>query len=98
MAATTTATRLAGACLLLSGVTLLSWWLGLNDGQHAFTLDAGITLGVISIAVLKVRVIAWEFMELRHAPQLMRRIADAALAGITLLLLALYFLGLRTQA
>ena len=95
---TTTATRLAGTCALLSGVTLLSWWLGLNDGRHVFTLDAGITLGVILIAALKVRVIAWEFMELRHAPPGLRRIADAVLAAVMLLLIALYFLGTKTQA
>ena len=90
-----TTTRLAGACALLTGVTLLSWWLGANDGRHPFALDAGITLGVLLIAVLKVRVITWEFMELREAPPRLRRVADATLAGLTALLLGLYFVGLR---
>ncbi|AXQ28543.1 hypothetical protein D0B54_07535 [Solimonas sp. K1W22B-7] len=92
---TTTDTRMTAVCLALSGVTLLSWWLGAGDGRHAFSLDAGITFGVLLIAALKVRVIAWEFMELRHAPRRMRRIADTWLAALLVVLLGLYFLGSR---
>lgn len=88
--------RLAAVCLLLTGVTLLSWWLGNSHGHHAFTLNAGITLGVILIAALKVRVIVWEFMELKHAPVKMQRVADASLGFITTTLLTLYFVGLAT--
>jgi len=85
--------RLAAVCLLLTGVTLLSWWLGNSHGHHAFSLNAGITLGVILIAALKVRVIAWEFMELKHAPVKMQRVADAALALLITTLLVLYYAG-----
>lgn len=88
--------RLAAVCLLLTGITLLSWWLGASHGPHAFTLNAGITVGVTLMAALKVRVIAWEFMELKHAPVRMQRVADALLASIITILLALYFVGLRT--
>ncbi len=92
---TTTTTRLGLVCALLTGVTLLSWWLGVNDGLHTFTLSAGITVGVILMAALKVRLIVWEFMELRHAPRKLRRIADAALISLIGALLLLYFVGLR---
>ncbi len=85
--------RLALVCLLLTGVTLLSWWLGNSHGPHAFALNAGITCSVILIAALKVRVIVWEFMELNHAPLRMQRIADALLASLIALLLTLYFSG-----
>ncbi len=93
---TTTATRLGLVCALLTGVTLLSWWIGVNDGLHAFTLSSGITLGVILMAALKVRLIVWEFMELKHAPLKMRRIGDVTLASLIGALLLLYFIGLRT--
>ncbi|HSW12065.1 MAG TPA: cytochrome C oxidase subunit IV family protein [Solimonas sp.] len=86
----TTEQRLAGVCAALTGVTLLSWWLGASHGQQAFSLNAGISFGVILIAAIKVRVIVWEFMELKHAPLVMRRIADAYLATIIVVLLALY--------
>lgn len=85
--------RLALVCLLLTGVTLLSWWLGNSHGSHAFALNAGITCSVILIAALKVRVIVWEFMELNRAPLRMQRIADALLASLIALLLTLYFSG-----
>ncbi len=90
--------RLAVVCLILTGVTLLSWWLGASHGHHAFSLNSGITCSVILIAALKVRVIAWEFMELKHAPLTMQRIADAVLASIITTLLVLYFVVPATQS
>lgn len=90
---TSTDTRLLRVCLLLVGVTLLSWWLGARHGGPAFALDAGVTFAVILIAALKVRLIVWEFMELRHAPAVMRRSADAFLAGLISVLLGLYLIG-----
>ncbi|MDP9142493.1 MAG: cytochrome C oxidase subunit IV family protein [Pseudomonadota bacterium] len=89
--------RLAITCIALTGVTLLSWWLGASDAQHPIDLNAGVTFGVIAIAALKVRVIVWEFMELRHAPALLRRIADVYLAAIVSILLVLYLTGSRLQ-
>jgi hypothetical protein len=87
--------RLLVVCLALTGITLLSWWIGVNDGHHAFTLNAGITFAVILAAALKVRVIAWEFMELRQASERMRRTADTLLASIIAALLILYIAGLH---
>ncbi len=89
--------RLAIVCLALTGVTLLSWWMGNSHGHHAFSLSTGITVGVILMAALKVRVIAWEFMELKHAPLTMQRIADGMLALIIATLLAVYIAGTATQ-
>lgn len=90
--------RLAVVCLILTGVTLLSWWIGNSHGHHAFVLNAGITCSVILIAALKVRIIAWEFMELNHAPLKMRRVADALLASLIGVLLAIYFAGFPAQS
>lgn len=89
----TATARLGAVCALLTGVTLLSWWIGSNDGLQAFTLNAGISVGVILMAALKVRLIVWEFMELKHAPRTLRRTADATLAGLIGILLLVYFFG-----
>ncbi|HEY1077705.1 MAG TPA: cytochrome C oxidase subunit IV family protein [Fontimonas sp.] len=85
--------RLGAVCALLTGATLLSWWIGGNHGLQRYALDAGITVGVILMAALKVRLIVWEFMELRHAPRSLRRIADATLAALIGALLLVYCFG-----
>lgn len=87
--------RLTLTWLLLSAITAVSWWIGSRHGQHAFVANAAITYSVILMAALKIRFILAEFMDLRHAPPLLRRIADAWLALLVIGLLALYSLGMR---
>jgi heme/copper-type cytochrome/quinol oxidase subunit 4 len=91
-----TASRLRLVCALLTGVTLLSWWLGVRGGEKALSPDAAITVAVLLIAALKVRVILWEFMELRHAPASLRRFADIFLIVLIAVLLALHTYGTRS--
>jgi hypothetical protein len=88
-------TRLGLVFGLLTGVTLLSWWLGTRNGGLSFSPNALITIAVVLISALKVRVIVWEFMELRHAPAMMRRCADTLLTLLVILILALYAYGRR---
>jgi hypothetical protein len=90
---TSSTRRLGLVWLALSAVTLLSWWIGSAHGQPAFRLDAAVTFGVLAIAALKVRLIVSEFMEARHAPPLLRRLADAWLIALLGTLLAIYALG-----
>lgn len=87
----TTDARLRLVFILLTGVTLLSWWLG-GSGDN-FSLNAGISASVLLIAALKVRLIVWEFMELRHAPSGMRYAADGLLVALMSLLFGIYLLG-----
>ena len=94
MSATTDA-RLRLVFAILTGVTVLSWWLGTRNGGLSFSPDAAVTVAVLLISALKVRVIVWEFMELRHAPASMRRFADAFLVVLMAVLLALYTYGMR---
>ncbi len=93
----TTDRRLAIAFATLTGVTLLSWWLGTSHGPQAFSLNAGISFAVVLIAAFKVRVIVWEFMELRHAPAPLRRAADIYLGLLIGVLLLVYLAGSRMQ-
>lgn len=55
--------------------------------------SAAVTSSVIVIAVIKVRIIFREFMEVRQAPALLCRLTDAWVILIAVSLLACYFAG-----
>ncbi len=86
--------RLLVVGLALVGVTLISWWIGSHHGRHEFIRNALITYSVVLIAAIKARVIIREFMEVRHAPLLLRRLTDAWMAFITVALLGIYSLNI----
>ncbi|MCG5434168.1 cytochrome C oxidase subunit IV family protein [Mycobacterium sp. MYCO198283] len=82
----TTSARLTAAWALLSAVTVLSWWLAGHGGSHATT---AVTLGVLGIALVKVRVIMRSFMEVRRGPRWLRVTADGWLVAFFATVLAL---------
>ena len=86
--------RLIAVWLVLSAITLAQLSVGSMDGRSTLAPNAAITEGAIAIALLKVRIILREFMEVRHAPVLLGRLTDlwVALAGVSLL--ACYFVGM----
>jgi hypothetical protein len=86
--------RMLVVWLGLVAVTLMSWWIGSSHGQIEFRSSALITYGVISIAAIKIRVIVREFMEVRHAPILLRRLTDGWTVFVIAALLAIYSLKL----
>ena len=88
-------TRLSLVWLLLSAITVMSWWIGSRHGQPSFVSNAVISYSVILMAALKIRVIVSEFMEVRHAPPLLRYLMDAWLALLVLALLSIYSIGAR---
>lgn len=73
--------------LALSAITIVQSGLGSIDGQGAPAGSSAIAAGAIGIALIKVRIIIREFMEVRHAPVLLGRLADLwlALTGAILL-------------
>lgn len=79
--------RLIVALLALSAITLSQLGVGSFDGEGALEANAAITSSAIVIALVKVRIIIREFMEVRHAPVLLCRLTDLwiALAGASLL-------------
>jgi hypothetical protein len=85
--------RLFTIWLALSAITAISWWIGSPHGHDAFRLNAAITFSVITIAVIKVRFIMREFMEVRHAPALLCRLTDIWLLFTAVALLSIYLLG-----
>jgi hypothetical protein len=86
--------RLIAVWLGLSAITLTQLGVGSLDAEHALGPNAAISSSAIAIALLKVRFIIREFMEVRHAPVLLGRLTDLWLvfAGVTLL--GCYFDGL----
>ena len=86
--------RLAIVWLILSAMTLVYVWLDVAVDQTG-TLKAStvVTVSAIIIALVKVRIIFREFMEVRHAPALLRRLTDAWVVLMAVCLLGSYFVG-----
>ena len=76
----------------LSVITIAQ--LGVGSLQAGLRPNAAITSGAIVIALIKVRIIIREFMEVRHAPVLLCRLTDlwVVFAGVSLL--GCYFVGM----
>ncbi len=86
--------RLSVVLLALSAITLSQLGVGSLEGHAALRPNATITSSAIVIALIKVRIILREFMEVRHAPVLLCRLTDSwvVLAGVGLL--GSYFVGM----
>jgi len=87
-------TRLLAVWLLLSSMTLAYAWLDHSADDEMIRPSAVVTVSAIAIALLKVRIIFREFMEVRHAPALLCRLTDAWVLLIAVCLLGSYFLGM----
>jgi hypothetical protein len=86
--------RLLIVWLVLSSMTLAYVWMDNAVDQNG-TLRAStvVTVSAIAIALIKVRIIFREFMEVRHAPALLCRITDAWVVLVGIGLLGSYFVG-----
>ena len=87
--------RLLVVWLVLASLTLTYLWIDHSSGGHGGPLRASavVTSGVVVIAVIKVRIIFREFMEVRQAPALLCRLTDAWVILIAVSLLGCYFAG-----
>ncbi len=88
--------RLLVVWLVLASLTLAYLWIDRSAGG-SLRSSAVITSSVIVIAVIKVRIIFREFMEVRQAPALLCRLTDAWEILIAVSLLACYFTGTATR-
>jgi hypothetical protein len=86
--------RLIVVWLALSTITIAQLGIASFDRQAAFTPNAAIASSAILIALVKTRIIFREFMEVRHAPVLLRRLTDLWLVLTGAILLGCYFAGL----
>ncbi|QRY47494.1 cytochrome C oxidase subunit IV family protein [Mycolicibacterium boenickei] len=87
-------TRLLIVWAILTAMTLVYVWLDEAVDQNG-TLKARtvVTVSAITIALVKVRIIFREFMEVRHAPPLLCRLTDGWVVLIGICLLGSYFVG-----
>lgn len=86
--------RLLVVWLILSGLTLAYLWID-HSAQHdgASTASAVVTVSAIAIALVKVRIIFREFMDVRHAPAFLCRLTDAWVVLVAVCLLTSYLVG-----
>jgi len=86
--------RLIVVWLALSAITIAQLGIGSLDGQAALRPNAAITSSAIVLALVKVRIIIREFMEVRHAPVLLCRLTDLWVVATGVSLLGCYFVGM----
>jgi hypothetical protein len=90
--------RLMFVWLVLTAMTLAYIWLDHSaDDGGVLKASTVVTVGAIVIALVKVRIIFREFMEVRHAPVLLRRLTDAWVLIIGVCLLGSYFIGMAVS-
>lgn len=86
--------RLLIVLAILTAMTLAYVWIDRTVDQNG-TLRAStvVTVSAIVIALIKVRIIFREFMEVRHAPALLCRLTDGWVVLIGVCLVGSYFAG-----
>ena len=85
--------RLIAIWLALSAITLLQLGVGSLDGRAALAGSSAIAAAVVAVALVKVRIILREFMEVRHAPVLLGRVTDLWIVLTGAILLAGHLAG-----
>lgn len=89
-------TRLLFVWLILATLTLGYLWID-HSVNGSLKFSAVVTSSVIVIALVKVRIIFREFMEVRDAPVLLRRLTDGCVVLIGVSMLSCYFIGLQVR-
>jgi len=88
--------RLLFVWVILAALTLAYLWIDQSvDGS--LKSSAVVTSSVIVIALIKVRIIFREFMEVRNAPVLLCRLTDAWVVVMAVAMLGCYFVGTQIR-
>ena len=88
--------RLLFVWVILAALTLAYLWID-HSVDGSLKSSAVATSSVIVIALVKVRIIFREFMEVRDAPVLLCRLTDAWVVLIGVTLLGCYFIGVQIR-
>ena len=87
--------RLLIVWAILTSMTLVYVWLDeAVDSNGTLNASTVVTVSAIVIALIKVRIIFREFMEVRHAPPLLCRLTDGWVVLVGTALLGSYFIGM----
>jgi hypothetical protein len=82
--------RLAVAWLAVVAVTLIYL---LIDGSGISGASAVASVSAIGVALVKLRIIMREFMDVRHAPRVLRTLTDALVITMGVFLVGTYLIG-----
>ena len=75
-------------------ITVIYFWIDRSaDDRGALVASTAVTVAAIGLALVKFRIILREFMDVRHAPLLLRRVTDLLVVVIAAALLSAYFVG-----
>jgi len=86
--------RLFVAWLILVAISLVYLWIDHSATHRGIpTASTVVTVVAICFALIKVRIIMREFMEVRGAPQVLRRLTDYWVLLMAIALLGVYFAG-----
>jgi hypothetical protein len=86
--------RLLAVWLILSAITVIYLGIDHSADEHGVPkASIAVTVSAVVLALIKVRIIIREFMEVRHAPPLLCRITDLLVVVMALVLFGLYFAG-----
>jgi hypothetical protein len=66
---------------------------GSADEDGVLVASTAASVSAIALALVKVRIILREFMDVRHAPKVLRTMTDALVAVMGVCLLATYLVG-----
>ncbi|CAN5115947.1 hypothetical protein BH09ACT8_BH09ACT8_62960 [soil metagenome] len=72
----TAANRVTYVWAILSAITLVSWWLGPGHTQGTLVAGVPITVAVLTLGLVKSRLIIRYFMDVRTAPPWLRIATD----------------------
>jgi hypothetical protein len=75
---------------VLSVITVISWWLGPGHAQGGLVASVPITVAILTLGLIKSRLIIRYFMEVRTAPMWLRIATDAWLIVFWGAVLGLY--------
>jgi phosphate/sulfate permease len=88
-------TRLYGAWLILVAISLGYLWIDHVATRRGIPVASTVvTVSAICFALIKVRIIMREFMEVRRAPRVLRRLTDFWVLLMAVALLGVYFAGI----
>jgi hypothetical protein len=91
---TSTKTRLLVAWLALVAITVIYLWVDRSaEEDGTYVASVAVTVSAILLALVKFRIVLREFMDIRHAPPLLRRLCDLVVAIIGVSMLASYLVG-----
>ena len=85
-------TRTSAVWGLLILATGVSWWLGTDHGFGSASDHHGATVIILTVAMLKVRLVGLHFMELRDAHPALRAIFETYCVGVCAAMVLSYLL------